>query len=69
MTRSFGDKVGHTIGVIAVPEIILKKFTPTYKALIVASDGVWGILSNQVIANILAKHSKLGDSEAACQEI
>ena len=69
MSRSFGDKVGHMVGVIATPEIIIKKYTPTHKALILASDGVWGILANQVIANILAKHSKSNDCEAASQEL
>lgn len=69
MSRSFGDKVGHSIGIIATPEITMKTYQPTYKALIVASDGVWGVLSDTIISNILAKHSKDSNSEAAAQEI
>ena len=69
MSRSFGDKVGHSVGIIATPEITMKTYQPTYKALIVASDGVWGVLSDTIVSNILAKHSKDSNSEAAAQEI
>lgn len=69
MSRSFGDKVGHSIGIIVTPEITVTTYQPTYKALIVASDGVWGVVSDTIICNILAKHSKDSNSEAAAQEI
>lgn len=56
MTRSIGDHVAREIGVIATPEI-----TPRHDiseldfGIIIASDGVFEVLSNKRIANICWK--------------
>lgn len=49
MSRSFGDYVASTVGVISEPEIIYHKLNQKCGFLVVASDGVWEFLSNEKI--------------------
>lgn len=53
MTRSFGDAMAARVGVNAIPEIMTFDLTPDDKIIILASDGVWEFLDNQVVANIV----------------
>ena len=46
MSRSFGDYVASTVGVISEPEVIYHKLNQKCGFLIVASDGVWEFLTN-----------------------
>ena len=58
MTRSFGDIIGSSIGVICSPEIneyIIKKED---KAIIIASDGLWEYISNKEVTNIVKNSFK-----------
>jgi serine/threonine protein phosphatase PrpC len=50
MSRSFGDRVAHSVGVSAEPET--KEFTLSLndKFIVIASDGVWEFLSNEDVA-------------------
>ena len=53
MSRSMGDRVAHSVGVSAEPEV--KEFTLGLddKFMVIASDGVWEFLSNEDVANIV----------------
>ena len=53
MTRSMGDTLASKIGVTSDPEIREIQLTSQDKALILASDGVWEVLSNEEVAGIL----------------
>jgi serine/threonine protein phosphatase PrpC len=46
MSRSIGDRVAHSVGVSADPEINEVLLGVDDKILILASDGVWEFLSN-----------------------
>ena len=48
MTRSMGDKVAHSVGCTAEPETLEFLMGPNDKYVIIASDGVWEFLSNEV---------------------
>ncbi|KAJ1419877.1 phosphatase 2C-like domain-containing protein [Ochromonadaceae sp. CCMP2298] len=65
-TRSFGDRVAEECGVFAEPEISQSTLTPNDKFLIIASDGVFEFLTNQMVADEVATHS---DPLAACQKV
>lgn len=41
MTRSFGDRIGHTIGLISIPEIKEFQIRDSDIGLILGSDGLW----------------------------
>jgi len=52
MARSIGDHAAATVGVIAEPEITEYDIQDDDYAIIVASDGVWELLSSQQVADI-----------------
>lgn len=58
MTRSIGDTAGKQQGITATPELIARPLLGV-QVVIVASDGVWDVLSNQEAAEIAlrAKHA------------
>ncbi|XP_014621218.1 probable protein phosphatase 2C 35 isoform X3 [Glycine max] len=51
-TRSVGDKLAETIGVIAVPEVSTVQLTPNHLFFVVASDGVFEFLSSQTVVDM-----------------
>ena len=53
MSRSIGDKIAHSIGVINEPEIKEFNIKDDDKFIIMGSDGVWQFLNNDDIINIL----------------
>ena len=53
MSRSLGDYFAHTLGCSCEPEITQNVLKQNDKIIIIASDGVWEILSNTQVANIV----------------
>jgi serine/threonine protein phosphatase PrpC len=47
MSRSFGDMVAHSVGVISEPEIIEYSMLEEDKFIILASDGIWEFITNK----------------------
>ncbi len=47
MSRSIGDEVSQTVGVISVPEIMQHTITNNDVLAVWASDGVWEFISNE----------------------
>jgi len=52
MSRSIGDFVAHSVGVIETPEVKEYQLNLDDQIIIIASDGVWEFMSNQVVAEI-----------------
>jgi serine/threonine protein phosphatase PrpC len=50
MSRSMGDKVAHSVGVTAEPEVLEFTLSLDDKFMVIASDGVWEFLSNEDVA-------------------
>ena len=46
MTRSFGDYIASSVGVVSDPEIVHKVIDKNDKFIILASDGIWEFISN-----------------------
>ena len=55
MTRSFGDEVGASVGVISTPEVGEYKIKEEDKAIIIASDGLWEYMTNKEVTDIFKK--------------
>jgi len=53
MARSIGDHAAATVGVIAEPEITEYDLVDDDYALVVASDGVWELLTSQQVAELI----------------
>ena len=67
MSRSIGDYVAHSVGVIAEPEVDKYELQAGDLAMVIASDGVFEFLSNKIVASIVLKNLK--DPEKAVNEI
>jgi len=67
MSRSIGDEVSQTVGVISVPEIIVHDIAPNDIFAIWASDGVWEFVSNREAISLVWQHRN--DYRTACEKL
>jgi hypothetical protein len=65
-TRSFGDKTAEELGVTAEPEILTRDVLCNDKYVIIASDGVFEFMTNQMVADIVMEQE---DPLDACKAI
>ena len=66
MTRSFGDRVAATVGVMSEPEIKEFDFDENDKYMIIASDGIWEFISSQECIDIIQKYYESNDMKGCC---
>lgn len=52
-SRAFGDKMAVEVGVTHKPDVTMHRLQPEDRYLIVASDGVWELVSSQVSLAVL----------------
>lgn len=52
-TRSIGDSIAETIGVVANPEIVVFELTQDHPFFVLASDGVFEFLSSQSVVEMV----------------
>lgn len=64
-TRSLGDSIAETIGVVANPEIVVLELTQDHPFFVIASDGVFEFLSSQAVVDMVAKYKDPRDACAA----
>lgn len=64
-TRSIGDSIAETIGVVANPEIVVWELTNDHPFFVLASDGVFEFLSSQAVVDMVAKYKDPRDACAA----
>mmetsp|Transcript_2904 Transcript_2904/g.4384 ORF Transcript_2904/g.4384 Transcript_2904/m.4384 type:complete len:966 (+) Transcript_2904:142-3039(+) len=65
-SRSMGDLIAEELGVFAEPEIIHKRLHNRDKFIIVASDGVFEFLTNQMVADMVGNFS---DPLESCKKV
>ena len=53
MSRSIGDHASRSIGIIWTPELYLHKIMNKFTVLVVGSDGIFGVINNKDIADIV----------------
>ncbi|EKX51403.1 hypothetical protein GUITHDRAFT_84969 [Guillardia theta CCMP2712] len=57
VSRSFGDEaVGH-LGVTSSPEVTFLSCSPAHKFIILATDGLWEVLTSQESVEIVGQHA------------
>ena len=69
MSRSIGDFIATSLGVIPVPKFINEKIDKDTKFIVVASDGVWEFLDNKKVADIVMPFYKKDDPDGACKAL
>ena len=68
-TRSIGDSTGERVGVFAEPELLNKQLLANDKFIILASDGVWEFMTNQMVVDMVQEFkSPLKACKAVVQE-
>ena len=68
-TRSIGDATGEKVGVFAEPELLNKQLLANDKFIILASDGVWEFMTNQMVVDMVQEFkSPLKACKAVVQE-
>ena len=66
MSRSIGDLVANSVGVIPNPDIFFHNLISEDKFLVIASDGVWEFISNITCVRIIAEFYEKNDIDNAC---
>lgn len=69
MTRSFGDRVAATVGVVSEPEIREYEFTGEERFMLIASDGVWEFISSEECMAIINEFYQRGSFDGCCESI
>ncbi|CAD8160193.1 unnamed protein product [Paramecium octaurelia] len=69
MSRSIGDQVAQSIGVSSVPDIVEYQLGSNDKFIIIASDGIWEFLDNQIVVDIIGKYYQQNNIEGASEEL
>ena len=67
MTRSFGDRVAATVGVMSEPEIKEFEFEENDKFMIIASDGIWEFISSQECVDIIKDFYDKNELKECCE--
>ncbi|OMJ89973.1 hypothetical protein SteCoe_7761 [Stentor coeruleus] len=67
MSRSIGDAIAASVGVISEPEIIEYELTSQDKFLVIGSDGVFEFLSNEEIVKLIIPFWRNRDPQGACK--
>lgn len=72
MTRSLGNAVMLRAGVVPTPFVksvqLEQESTSTKDRIIMASDGIWDVLSNDQVAELVEQHPDVQDAANALQE-
>lgn len=69
LSRSIGDTDATKLGVLAEPEFILKTIKSNMKFVVIASDGVWELLSNKNVCDIIKPFYISGDVKGGAEEL
>lgn len=69
MSRSIGDLLASTLGVVAEPKMIEETIDKDTQFIVLASDGVWEFLPNQNVVDIVMPFYKKNDPDGACKAL
>ena len=69
MSRSFGDEIGHSIGVVVDPEILEHFFEKEDKFIVLGSDGIWEFISNEEVVEIVKEYYLQNNIEGAIEHL
>ena len=53
VSRTFGDNLAHTIGVINIPEINIYEYTGNEKFIVIASESIWQFIDSDECIQII----------------
>lgn len=65
ITRSIGDTIATTVGVISNPEFTIHNIENASRYLIVATDGIWNMMTNKELIDILSSMTNVSQAANA----
>ncbi|CAH9052902.1 unnamed protein product [Cuscuta epithymum] len=65
MARAFGDFCLKDFGLISIPDVYYHRITARDEFVVLATDGVWDVLSNKEVVDIVAASAPAGPSSAS----
>eukprot|EP00871_Galdieria_phlegrea_P001293 jgi/Galph1/2164/GphlegSOOS_G850.1 len=69
MSRSFGDSLLHSVGVIEVPEVTCLSLSEVDRFCVLASDGVWEFMSSQEVVEFVGKLRRKYSAQEAAEQL
>jgi serine/threonine protein phosphatase PrpC len=69
MSRSLGDKVASSVGVISEPEMYETVLSVDDKFIVIASDGIWEFLPNDQVVEMIVPYWQDNNPEGACERL
>ena len=69
ISRTIGDKVAKTVGVVCTPDVFEREVTGKEAFLIVASDGIWEFLKNEVVMDQVIPFYEKKDARGAVDKL
>lgn len=69
MSRSLGDAVAGSVGVVCDPEIIEMQLLAQDKFIIIGSDGIFEFIGNDEAVRIVLPYWKQGNVKGACDAL
>ena len=69
MSRSFGDEIGHKVGVVVDPEIMEHYFLKEDKFIVLGSDGIWEFIGNDEVVEIVKDYYLENNIEGAIEHL
>lgn len=71
MARSIGDTTAHSVGVIAIPEVLEMELSEYAEFMLIASDGVWEFMSNEDVVTLIEKELSISPKNysKACRAV
>jgi serine/threonine protein phosphatase PrpC len=69
MSRSLGDRVAASVGVISEPEILEFDLTSDDKFIVIGSDGIFEFLSNEDVLKIVVPYWRTNDVHGASENL
>ncbi|KAJ1443571.1 PPM-type phosphatase domain [Sesbania bispinosa] len=68
MARAFGDFCLKDFGLISVPEVTYRRLTEKDEFVVLATDGIWDVLSNKEVVDIVAASPRRSSAARALVE-
>ena len=69
MSRSIGDYTAHTVGVIPDPVVTVQTLEPEDQIIVIASDGVWEVMTNLDVAMVAMQYYPQEKAESAANAV
>ena len=69
MSRSIGDKIAKSVGVICEPEVKIFDYEFGDKFVIIASDGLWEYVNNEEVLDIVSFFYEVKDCDGAVSKL